>query len=305
MIIDRSHRAWGRVCLLLLLLGTGGYVPYHLWTLNGPSGGSLVGLVYGFLGYGLMLFAGALGARARRPTWRLGRAETWLKGHIWLGLLAFPLILFHAGFAMGGTLTFVLMVLFGIVTASGIVGVVLQNILPRTMMDRVPLETIYEQIDHVLDQIRKEADTLVLTATDPEAAVTTTLTPGRRAAAAVRRARMTGAPAVAAARPVEARSLKEFYEREVRPYLRNETARGAALHSSAKVAVVFAQLRTRVPPELHAAVDELEAMCEERRQLRVQVRLHHLLHGWLLIHVPLSLALLGLSALHAVIALRY
>jgi len=305
MIIDRSHRAWAAGCVLVLLVATAAYVPYHLWALNGPSGGSLIGLVYGFVGYGLMLFAGALGARARRPTWRLGRAETWLKGHVWLGLLAFPLILFHAGLGLGGPLTFVLMVLFGLVTASGIVGVVLQNVLPRTTMDRVPLETIYEQVDHVLEQIRAEADSLVLAATDPEAAVTTTLTPGRRAAPAVRRARMKGGPAVAAPPPAEARSFKEFYEREVRPYLHDETGRGAALTSSAKAAVIFAQLRTRVPPQLHGVLDELEAMCEERRQLRLQARLHHVLHGWLLVHVPLSLGLLLLSAVHAVIALRY
>jgi hypothetical protein len=33
--------------------------------------------------------------------------------------------------------------------------------------------------------------------------------------------------------------------------------------------------------------------------------LHRWLHGWLLLHVPLSLALLLLGAVHAIIALRY
>ena len=56
---------------------------------------------------------------------------------------------------------------------------------------------------------------------------------------------------------------------------------------------------------LHESVAELESICEERRQLADQKRLHHWLHGWLLIHVPLSLALLLLGAVHAVIALRY
>ena len=54
-------------------------------------------------------------------------------------------------------------------------------------------------------------------------------------------------------------------------------------------------------PTLH----ELEAICEERWQLAQQKRLHHLLHGWLFVHVPLSAALLLLSVAHAVIALRY
>ena len=36
-----------------------------------------------------------------------------------------------------------------------------------------------------------------------------------------------------------------------------------------------------------------------------QARLHKVLHVWLLVHIPLSLALLLLSFFHAVIALRY
>src|SRR6185503_13113924 len=82
VIIDRAHRRWVVICLGILAVATAIYVPYHMRSLNGPTGGSLIGLIFGFVGYGLMLFAGALGLRTRRPTWRLGRAETWLKGHV-------------------------------------------------------------------------------------------------------------------------------------------------------------------------------------------------------------------------------
>jgi hypothetical protein len=308
VIIDRSHRTWVGICVLILVVATAAYVPYHLWSLNGPSGGSWVGLIYGFVGYGLMLYAGALGARARRPTWRLGRAETWLRGHIWLGLLAYPLILYHGGFRWGGPMTYVLMVLFTIVVVSGILGVLLQNILPRVLMDRVPLETIFEQVDRVLEQLRAEADAVVTAVFDPEQAAEAAgaaAAPGSRAAPSVRRARLGAAPVMTAAPAPEARALKEFYDREVRPYLHDETGRAAALASPSKAAVVFAQLRTRVSRELHPVVDDLEAICDERRQLRLQIRVHHWLHAWLLVHVPLSVGLLVLSAVHAVIAFRY
>ena len=49
----------------------------------------------------------------------------------------------------------------------------------------------------------------------------------------------------------------------------------------------------------------LDEICEEREQLNRQAKLHYWLHGWLFVHVPLSYALLALSAIHAVIALRY
>jgi hypothetical protein len=308
VIIDRTHRTWAAVCLVLLVAAGAGYVVYARTSLGGPSGGSWMGLAYGFAGYGLMLFAGALGLRARRPTWRLGRAETWLRGHIWLALLAYPLILFHGGFGLGGPLTLVLMILFTVVTVSGIVGVLLQQVLPRTLMDRVPLETVYEELDHVSEQLSVEASVLVLSATDPEqvVAAVAAATPGRRGSPDARR-RQLGKPMTMLLRvpPPEASQLKEFYEREVRPYLASGGGRGRLLAAPAKAAVVFGHLRTRLPPDLHPVVDDLEAICEERRQLRLQRRLHHWLHGWLLVHVPLSVTLLVLSLVHAVIALRY
>ena len=56
-----------------------------------------------------------------------------------------------------------------------------------------------------------------------------------------------------------------------------------------------------LPPNLHPAIDELENICEEKRELDQQNTMHKALHGWLLIrHVPLSYAVLLLGALHAV-----
>jgi len=49
----------------------------------------------------------------------------------------------------------------------------------------------------------------------------------------------------------------------------------------------------------------LEDICDEARQLTCQEQLHRWLHGWLLVHIPLSLALILLGAVHAVMALRY
>ena len=40
MIIDRSHRRWVGICVLILLVATAIYIPYHLRSLNGPSGGA-------------------------------------------------------------------------------------------------------------------------------------------------------------------------------------------------------------------------------------------------------------------------
>src|ERR1700687_5301929 len=104
MLIDASHKKWlgGRLGVTAgaALL----YIPYARTALNGPRGGSWPGLAYGVAGTGLLVYAALLGARKHVPTWRIGRAQTWLKGHIWLGLTSFVLIVLHGGFALGSAL---------------------------------------------------------------------------------------------------------------------------------------------------------------------------------------------------------
>ena len=59
------------------------------------------------------------------------------------------------------------------------------------------------------------------------------------------------------------------------------------------------------PQPVHAVLEDLESICEEERQLSRQRKIYHLLHGWLLVHVPASIALLVLGGIHAIVALRY
>jgi hypothetical protein len=169
MIIDRTHRPWIAMSAGVFVLTAIAYAWYAVGSPAGPRGGSAAGLMFGIAGYALMLFAGLLGARKKVPTWRLGRATTWMRGHLWLGLLSFPLILFHAGFAWRGPLTAVLMLLLVIVIVSGIFGAALQHFLPRIMTMQVPMETIFEEIPHVRAQLREEADQLVASVGEMEA----------------------------------------------------------------------------------------------------------------------------------------
>ena len=167
MRIDRTHRPWVIATVALAIVSTIAYIFYAVETPGGPRGGSALGLTFGIVGYAMMLFAGLLGARKRVPTWRLGRAQNWLRGHIWLGLLSLLLILFHGGFAFRGPLTLLMMILFFIVIASGILGAAIQHYIPSFMTARVPLETIYEEIPHVRAQLREEADQLAIAICGP------------------------------------------------------------------------------------------------------------------------------------------
>src|SRR5690242_8051232 len=189
MLIDSSHRRWVAASIVIIAVATATYVPYVRGALNGPSGGSLPGLVYGIVGFAFMIFAGLLGARRKVPTWRIGRGTLWMRAHIWLGLLSLPLILFHGGFRLGGSMTTVLMILFAVVWVSGIVGLFLQQTLPRLMLTRVPLETVYEQIDPVVLQLLAESDALVTAACGPLPITPVQLPDDRRAGGGAGRGR--------------------------------------------------------------------------------------------------------------------
>lgn len=295
MLVDGKHRRWGVAVLLLGAAATAVYVPYHLESPNGPSGGSWTGLGFGIAAFLLMAFAGLLGARRRFPTWRVGRPETWMRAHLWLGLLTVPLVFFHSGFQFGGALTGTLTVLLVLVTLSGVLGLVLQQILPRMMTARVPMETVYEQLDHVIAQLQEEADLVVANVAGP------LVLPAAPGGPSIEARTVSGSIKA----PLEGSvPLREFYLKEVRPFLESDGREGA-LSAAPGAASAFASTQKLLPPAMHEALKDLEVMCEERRQLAAQSRLHAWLHGWLLVHVPLSYALLLLSAVHAVQSVRY
>jgi hypothetical protein len=300
MLLDAKHKPWIAAISGLTLLSTGAYIPYHLLSLNGPSGGSLVGMAFGILAFGLMVFVGLLGLRRRYPSLRVGRPEIWMRGHLWLGILIVPLVLFHAGFQFGGTLTILLMVLLLLVTLSGILGIILQQILPRVMTGRVTMETIYDQIDHVLAQLLSEADQLVSSVAGP---VLPTGTP----VAAVAGASGPDAPGPMSRKDTRIEGslpMRDFYLNQVRPFLEARKCSGP-LSNPQRAIAAFAPIRSLVPPAAHEALRDLELICEERRQLATQEKLHRWLHGWLLVHIPLSYTLFLLSLIHGIASVRY
>ena len=542
------------VTAILLAAATAAYVAYVANSPGGPQGGSVPGLLFGIAGSALMIYAGLLWARKKLPRWQVGSAQTWLRGHIWLGSLSVPIILFHAGFHLGGTVELALWVVLGAIVLSGVFGLALQQFLPRDLTSRVPLETFYDQVPHVCHTLQLEADVLIAAlcgplpieplavatkeslaklevsgrdplrsvyvlspdpaaeghaakqgaaggktaiagekpvdvkaeaatspapakqlsaadkiaamkaakkvtapappaavadlpappaasggdaptpatakplsaaekiaamraaksgvalaasatvatalpvevapptepataptetpasepkptaakgmsaaekiaamraakpATAPESAQTPAKTPvapespanlspdqpipAKSSSAADKIAAMRAAKAAApgAASPVTAvdapprpaatsvlpakvaivktpktsdawkRScpdLQRFYLDEVRPFLAPRYSRRSTLASASSGARVLATVKATLPAEMHAALSRIAELCEERRQLATQVRIHHWLHGWELVHVPLTLALLVLGVLHAITALYY
>ena len=309
MRIDETHRGWLIISILIFGAATAVYILYALSAPHGPRGGSPIGLVFGFTGFGFMIYAGLLGARKKVPVWRLGRAQAWMRGHLWLGFLALPLILFHGGFHFGGLLTSILLWLLIITVISGVFGAFLQHYLPKMMFERVPMETIYDEIDRVRDQLRAEADAFITDlcggGVPEEEAAELVPEGGLRAGGFTAMRPRGGGGGQYGLTEAEVEPVRSFYETELLPFLKAPTDSGSRLSDDTRATAAFTKLRMLVPPAAHSVVANLENLCEEERQLTRQARLHKVLHVWLLVHIPLSLALLLLSLFHAVIALRY
>ena len=319
-----DHRPWCVATMTATTAAAIGYVAYGFssgsW--SPPSGGSPPGFAYGVLGGLIILFEMLLWPRKSLwRGWRLGRTKLWMTAHIWLGLLTLPLLLLHGGFHFTlatSTLAAVLMWLLVLVVGSGVLGLVLQNIVPRLMLDHLPAETIHSQIGHILEHYRAEAQRLVeLTAgeaVEPGIAEKTAGDGGAPAGlyvpvGSVRQVgHLQGKVVQASAEPgwvAGSEALLSFYRDQVEPYLRARSGTGLLLSGSAQSKALFQAIKARVPPAAHPVVERLADFCDQRRQFDLQTRMHFLLHSWLGVHVAMSVGLTLLMIVHAVLALKY
>jgi hypothetical protein len=265
-----------------LALGSRAFVA---WLRPGPlTGGTSYGLWAGLLASLCMIAAGAL-SRHRRlwPRHSVWSRSAWLRAHVWLGLLSVVLVFCHAGPRLGGPLEVALLLAFGAVILSGVVGWVIQAFVPAAMTERfgpgalpgsnAPVEAPYEQIARLCDLLRQ------------------------RAVESLRMARDN--PAVPGSGKEELARLLD----EVHDFLRPAFDPRSPLASAERADALFSRLRAeRVLEAAAAEVNEAERLCQERRLLEAQARAHRRLHFWLLLHVPLTVVLFFFAAVHAVTA---
>ena len=303
-------------------------------------GGTPLGLVLGTLALGIFVFAALLGVRKKLPFLPVGNVQRWLRAHIWLTLLTIPLILLHSGFRLGGPMTTLLMALYAVVMLSGIFGLYLQHKIPSLMKERLPAEVVYEQIPYIRAQLCAAAERLQrsfeqkaggeIVATSPVSAgampdvsmhaVLKTPSAAEKGtpAATVRGTSVSPAAIVAsggAEGPIAADPtideaaeavLSRFIGRRLLPYLRARRGEKFRLGNAREAEEIFHHLKLRVPAAYRVRVEEMQGWCDERRLLDLQTRMQHWLHGWLLVHAPVSFLLLLVVVWHAFVTLfRY
>jgi hypothetical protein len=247
------------VCLLMYLLNAvlDEIRPYNWW-----------GLTYGTLATILMAGAGLYAVRRRMVKtalrWRLGKNQSWLQFHLYGGALALLLTLMHSSFRVpSGALDWWLWLLSIWVTVSGIVGVMLQQWIPKILTSGLVTEVIYERIPDFIAELRGKSEKLLQTCADP---------------------------------------VKDFYRKNLAVALADVQPRfiyyfdiTGGIQSRLKG---FDYLRRFLPAQEKEKLDRLESYYRTKLEIDAHYTLQKTLRWWMYTHVPLSLVLLILIAYH-------
>jgi hypothetical protein len=250
-----------------------------------PPPSSPLGIFCGVVGGAIVIFEMLILPRKWFRGKRFGgNTRVWMKWHIWMGLICLPIILIHAGFGFGGYLPAVTLALFLAVTVSGIWGLIMQQWLPQKLLQEIPGETIATQIDRIGNYHADEAHRLItaLVTVPPEAEYATPLISGPLAV-----------------------ELETFRDQVLIPYLEDGDRSRSPLSTPTDAEQRFGRLREAVPEEARRTLDRLQELADLRRRWDTQYRINFWLHNWLLVHLPLSVAMTSLMILHAIRALKF
>ncbi len=293
MLLGRDATIRQRVARVLFWTGLACLIPI-IWFILAklgwvawPRASSWFGVLTGLIGAGIIFFELALWIRKRRRKQRWGPTKLWLWWHIVLGLAVLPIIVVHSGFSWGGMVSAMTMILFLLVIASGVYGLILQQWLPQRILELIPDETVVATLDQAIEKHRIEArliveDLVPINPGDPSPTWKKTI--------------VTGVPAL---------RLKEFRENTLDQYLNHGRKIASPLNSRTESVVLFNRLRAELPAEAHAGLAKLESLADLRRQWDEHARLNSYLHGWLLFHAPVSVAMTIFMIFHAIKAMKY
>jgi len=293
--LRHANFRWAKLALLLCLLSLIAYVWHQ--PVDGANGGSWLGYTLGGVGALLILCLLWLGVRKRRYRSRLGTVKGWTSAHVYLGLSLLLIVSLHCGFQFGlnvHTLAYALMVL---VIASGIWGLIAYDRVPGRITQLHGGSDREAWIEEVFD-LNEQAIWLA-NELSPEV--------HRRIVASAEKLQLGGSlreQLFGASRPSGGDGLRESLEQRIAE-LRGDASRPGALDPSKQNTVMFmaGQLQQTSGGEQEAArIQKLLKLLARRNELVVRINkdiaLHARLQLWLLLHVPLSLALLAALIAH-------
>ncbi len=233
---------------------------------------SPLGMAFGTAAAVVSVAVVAYGGRRRAQRVRsLGQTRHYLNVHVYGGALFLLLMLMHSSFRMPqGVLTWWLWATSLYLTASGLLGLVLQKWIPTLLASGLSVEVHLDRIPELIGEMRQRAESLLDDAAEPVRAV---------------------------------------YRRDVAPVMLGPQARwiyfidpAGGFRSKARR---FEHIRGLLLESDRAALDEIQELFRTKLELDAHYTLQRALRIWLSLHVPAALLMFGLLALHVLFVLYY
>jgi hypothetical protein len=264
---DRKRELW--LAFATILVTSLVYLGVVISRRSIPAAGDLFGHSIGAAGFVMMLMTETLySLRKRSRAARWGRMSTWLKFHIYTGVVGPYLVLLHTSWKFNG-LAGVAMLLTLIIVVSGFIGRYIYTAVPRNL-DGAALDA--EELKRRMQAIEAELQRFIRQ--QPEAAA-----PLARLLAAP--AASGGSAGLVFGRWLEDASYRRLWQREKR---RLPAAAQANLTRLERLQVERKTLQ---------------------RQVDSLVMARRLLGLWQRIHVPIGMALFSAAFIHAAVAFYY
>lgn len=229
-------------------------------------------------GYALFVIVLSLGffkVRKRLLVLPLGTVREWMLGHVVLGALSVAVYFQHTGTVWPeGRYEQAIALAFYLVTLSGIVGYVLQRILPLRLAD-LEGEVIYERIPNELAALREQIEDLILKAVKELGSDTL----GR----------------------YYTESLEWFFWRP-RFLLGHLVGSG---HSASWIRGRITALRRYLNEGERAYLGRIEELALQKSRLDAHYALQSVLKFWLFVHVPAAVLLILLACWHLLVVNIY
>jgi len=165
---------------------------------------------------------------------------------------------------------------------------------PNMMRHTLSEEVVYDEIPFIRGQLISRGQTLrekIVPSTEKKPAPAAHAVSGHSAVAAV-----------AAPQLTVPQSVVEFVDKEALPYLGSTNTRNSRLRDKRVSDDLFRLMRLQSPSFVHQALEQMQELCDEKRRIDIQVRLHRWLHSWLLVHAPASILLVVVTFWHAFVA---
>jgi len=231
--------------------------------------------VTGYVLFGIMLGLASFNARKKLSMLPLGRSAYWLAVHAVGGMLALAMFFIHTGNIWpAGGYEQAFAIIFYLLSLSGMFGYVVQRFYPRRLV-QTDFEIIYERIPAELAEVREKAEAAVKACTEEAGSGTL------------------------ARHYFESLS---WYFRRPRFFLNHALGGQAGEHWLRQECQAVTRYLNDAE-QVH--LDKIEELAHYKNKIDFHYACQSIMKYWLLVHVPLAAAVLGLMFWHVIVVNVY